>query len=100
MSGAPVHLGDLLAFGRRSSTDLSAWLGAADADLAARLKEQAALRRESLAQFVRVAVADFLAEADEEAWASLMSSAREAPDPGVACLTRMTAFRLELERST
>mgnify|MGYP003414334129 CR=1 FL=1 len=100
MSGAPVHLGDLLALGRRSSTDLSAWLEASNAELRARLEEQAALRRESLAQFIRIAVADFLAEADEEAWASLMSSARDAPDPGVACLSRMTAFRLELERST
>jgi hypothetical protein len=86
--------------GRRSSTDLSAWLEASNAELRARLEEQAALRRESLAQFIRIAVADFLAEADEEAWASLMSSARDAPDPGVACLSRMTAFRLELERST
>lgn len=95
-----MHLGDLLALGRRSSADLSAWLGAADAGLRARLEEQAGLRRESLAQFVRVSVADFLAEADEEAWASLISSARDAADPGVACLARMTAFRLELERST
>ena len=100
MTGAPVHLGELLAFGQRSSADLAAWLSGADRDLGARLEEEAALRRESLSQFVRVAVADFLAEADEEAWASLISSARNAPDPGVACVQRMTAFRLELERST
>lgn len=95
-----MQLGDVLALGRRSSADLSAWLGAVDADLRTRLEEEASVRRESLAQFVRVAVADFLAEADEEAWASLMSSARDASDPGAACLARMTAFRLHLERST
>lgn len=93
-----MQLGDLLALGRRSSADLSAWLDAVDADLRAQLEEQARLRRESLSEFVRVAAADFLAEADEEAWASMISSARDASDPGVACLIRMTAFRLDLER--
>lgn len=100
MTGAPVHLGDLLALSRRSSAELSAWLSAADADLEARLKEEAGERRESMAEFVRIAVADFLALADEEAWASLLSAMRDATDPGAACLARMVAHRLSLERST
>ncbi len=100
MSGAPVHLGDLLALSRQSSAELSAWLNTADADLKARLEAEAQTRRESVAEFVRIAVADFLALADEEAWASLLSSMRDAADPGAACLARMAAFRLTMERST
>lgn len=99
MTGAPVHLGELLAFGRRSSADLTAWLRAADANLQARVEHEAGLRRESIAQFVRIAVADFLAEADEEEWASLISATRDAADPGAACVARMTAFRLQLEQA-
>lgn len=94
-----LQLGDLLALGRRSSADLSAWLDAQDQALAVRMRDEAARREESLAEFVRVSVADFLAEADEEAWASLVSAIRDAPDPGAACLARMTAFRLQLEGS-
>ena len=46
---------------------------------------------------MRIAVADFLAEADEEGWASLMSAVRDAADPGAVCLARMTAFRVAME---
>jgi hypothetical protein len=95
-----LQLGDMLALGRRSSADLSAWLNAQDQALAARIAREASQREESIAQFVRVAVADFLAEADEEAWAGLVSAIRDAADPGAACVARMTAFRLQLEGRT
>jgi len=94
-----LQLGDLLALGRRSSAELGVWLNAQDPVLAARMRDEAGRRDESLSEFVRVAVADFLAEADEETWASLVSAIRDAPDPGAACLARMTAFRLQLEGS-
>ncbi len=90
-------LGDLLALTRAPSARLGAWLGHADPALAARLDAAAAVRSESLAQFVRIAVADFMAEADEEAWASLMSAVRDARDPGAACVDSMTAFRIAME---
>jgi len=61
------------------------------------VESEAELRSETLAQFVRIAVADFLAEADEEAWAGLISAIRDAPDPGAACIARVTAFRLQRE---
>ncbi|MGD9981392.1 MAG: hypothetical protein AB7H66_06145 [Hyphomonadaceae bacterium] len=96
---APVLLGDLLALSRRSSADLSAWLDSADAEFKSRLQKEAKDRNESVAAFVRIAVADFLASADEEAWASLLSAMRDAADPGAACLARMAAFRLQLERT-
>jgi hypothetical protein len=92
-----LMLGDIVALGRQSNTQLSAWLGAADAEAARRLREEAARRDESPAQFLRIAVSDFISEADEEAWASLMSAARDASDPGAACAARMIAFRLKLE---
>lgn len=91
-----LSLGDLLAMSRRSSAELQRWLGAVDG-LADWVKREADIRGESVAQFVRIAVADFLAEADEEAWADLMSAARDAADPGAACVSKMTAFRVKLE---
>jgi hypothetical protein len=92
-----LMLGDIVALGRQSSAQLSAWLGAADAEVAQCLREEAACRDESPAQFLRIAVSDFISEADEEAWASLMSAARDASDPGAACAARMIAFRVKLE---
>ena len=98
MSASPVHLGALLAASARSSAALSAWLDGENAALRERLEREAARRSETLAQFVRESTADFLAEADDEAWASLLSAIREADDPGVACVARMAEFHLRLER--
>lgn len=92
-----VALGDLLAFSRSSSGEIEAWLANADAKLGERINAEAVARGESVAQFVRIAVADFLAEADEEAWANLLSAARDSMDPGAACLARMTTFRIAME---
>jgi hypothetical protein len=93
-----LSLGDLLALSRGSSSDLQHWLEAIDEGLAERVRREADIRGESIAQFVRIAVADFLAEADEEAWADLMSAARDAPDPGAACVIKMTAVRLQMAK--
>lgn len=91
-------LGDLFAAGARSSADLYAWLKACDPALSDRLAAEAQLRGETLAQFVRIATADFMAEADEEAWASLISALRDGEDPGAVCVARVSAFRLQIER--
>lgn len=93
-------LGDVVSLGQQSSAQLNAWLGTADPEAAQRLGEEAARREESPAQFLRIAVSDFISEADEEAWASLMSAARDARDPGAACAARMIAFRLKLESAS
>jgi hypothetical protein len=92
--------GDLLALGRRSDGAIEDWLTARDRALLDQIRLQAQIRRERLGQFVRIAVADFLSEADEEAWASLLSAMRDADDPGAQCLARMVAFRLRLETAT
>lgn len=99
MSGA-MHLGELLAFRNQPSAGMESWLAGYDAALAARVTEQAATRGETLAQFVRIAVADFLAEAEEEAWADLISAIRDAADPGARCVEKMVAFRVRLEQAT
>lgn len=92
-----VQLGELLSLGQTSSAELRTWLGAEDERLAHELQREASLRGETLAQFVRIAVSDFLAEADEEAWADLVSSLRDARDPGVACVAKVTTFRVRTE---
>jgi hypothetical protein len=95
-----VHLGELLAFRNRPNASIESWLAGHDAALAARVAEQAATRGETLAQFVRIAVADFLAEAGEEAWADLISAIRDAVDPGARCVEKMVAFRVQLEQAS
>ncbi len=92
-----LHLGELLALGAASSAELQAWLRGEDETLAVRLQHEAELRGETLAQFVRVAVSDFLAEADEERWTSLISSLRNARDPGAACVAHVADFRVRME---
>lgn len=99
MSGQ-LHLGDMLAFKDQSSANLGRWLAATDPLLAAEVGEQAAVRGETLAQFLRIAVSDFLAEADEEAWADLVSALRDDEDPAIRCVRKMAAFRIRLERPT
>lgn len=98
MTGA-MHLGELLTLRQRCSDDLESWLAGYDARLAASVREQAQIRGETLAQFVRIAVSDFLAEADEESWADLISALRDADDPGARCVDKMVAFRVGLERA-
>src|SRR5690348_3434144 len=92
-----VHFGELLSFGQSSSRQLNAWLAAHDEAFARELGRQADMRGETLAQFVRIAVSDFLAEADEAAWADLISTVRDAGDPGAACVAKITAFRRQME---
>jgi hypothetical protein len=91
-------LGEILALSRHSSADLRAWLQAQDPALVDRLAAAAQVRGETVAQFLRIATADFLAEADEERWASLISALRDSDDPGAVCVARIMTFRLELER--
>lgn len=90
-------LGDFLAFNRRSSADLRAWLQAQDPMLIDRLAKEAETRGETIAQFLRIATADFMAEADEESWTSLISALRDGADPGAVCVVRMMDFRVQLE---
>jgi hypothetical protein len=91
-------LGEILALSRQSSARLRDWLQAQEPALVERLAAAAQARGETVAQFLRIATADFLAEADEERWASLISALRDSDDPGAVCVARIMTFRLELER--
>jgi hypothetical protein len=95
-----VHLGELLSLGQSSSASLRAWLQAENGSLVHRLEAEAEARGETLVQFLRIAASDFLAEADEETWASLVSTIRDAPDPGAACVACVAGFRLRLESAS
>lgn len=92
-----VQLGELLALGATTSAELKTWLMGEHETLAHRLEREAGVRGESLAQFVRIAVSDFMAEADDEIWTSLISTVRDASDPGAACLALVTDFRVRME---
>jgi hypothetical protein len=94
-----TQLGELLALGRTSSAALQSWLCAEDETLAQRLEREARVRGETIAQFLRIAVSDFLAEADEEAWANLVSALRDARDPGAVCVSKVLTFRVQMERA-
>ena len=87
-------LGDLLASARASAGSFQAWLEGTDPELAAAVAEAAAREAMSPAGFVRAAVADFSRLASEEDWATLVSSLRDAGDPGTVCLLAMVHWRL------
>ena len=95
-----TQLGDLLALSQRSSRDLEGWFASQGEEFVEGIAEQAAIRGETLAQFVRIAVSDFLAEADEESWADLVSAIRDADDAGASFVSKMIAFRLRLEKAS
>lgn len=87
-------LGDLLASARDSAAGFTAWLAAADPELAQEVEDAA--RRSGLppSAWARMAVADFSRFAAEEDWASLASRLRDADDPGLHCLDAMVRWRL------
>lgn len=86
-------LGDFL--GDAGAADrLDPWLQAADADLAHRLTAAATAEGESVAAYARAAMASFVAEADDERWTNLISAARDAEDPALACLAAVLRSKL------
>jgi peptidyl-prolyl cis-trans isomerase C len=92
-------LGDFLgdsAAGER----LLPWLQAADPDLASRLVAAAEAASETPADFARTAMADFVAEANDERWTNLISTARDAEDPALACLASVLRSKLVPAKQT
>lgn len=94
----PLTLGEFLAFNRQSSAELRVWLQRQDPALIERLVRESDARGETIAHFLRIATADFMAEADEETWASLISALRDGADPGAVCVARVMDFRVRLEQ--
>ena len=81
-------LGDMLALARARSAEFARWLEAGDPATHARLVAHVAAGGSLLAD-VRAAIAAFAADAGEEDWASLLSAARAADDPGRAVIGLM-----------
>jgi peptidyl-prolyl cis-trans isomerase C len=99
VSAGSATLGDFLADGRASAR-LGPWLAAADPGLAERLAQAAEAAGETVADFVQAAVTDFLDTADDERWTNLISAARDAPDPALACLASLLRSKIEPARRT
>lgn len=87
-------LGDMLAAARGSAGGLERWLEHGDPRLAADIASAAERLGLGIAGYARMAVADFSRLADEEDWATLLSSLRTNADPGSACLAGMVQWRL------
>jgi hypothetical protein len=87
-------LGDILAAARHSSGRLEQWLREADPELAKETASAASAHGLPVSGYARMAIADFSRLANEEDWATLMSSLRESADPGSTCLAAMVHWRL------
>jgi peptidyl-prolyl cis-trans isomerase C len=85
-------LGDFLGDGTAAGR-LVPWLRTADPALAERLDQVAG--DGDPAQVVRAAAADFVGQADDEAWTRLISAAQGAGDPALAALAAILKSRLE-----
>jgi peptidyl-prolyl cis-trans isomerase C len=86
-------LGDFLN-AETAADRLAPWLQAVDPGLAERLAQAAAEAGEPVADFARDAMAAFVAEANDERWTNLISAARDADDPALACLAAVLRSKL------
>ena len=89
-----MMLGDLLGAARNSAGGFQKWLEASNPDVARQVWTAAAAERVTPASYVRAAMSDFARFAEEEDWATLISSLRESGDPGTVCLLGMVHWRL------
>lgn len=86
-------LGDFL--GDSGVTErLEAWLAVVDPGLAERLATAATAAGETVPAYARDAMASFVAEANDERWTNLISAARDAADPALACLAAVLRSKL------
>lgn len=92
-------LGDFLS-DCEAALRLESWLAAVDPDLAARLARAAGEADEPAGDFARAAMAEFVAEANDERWTNLISAARDAEDPALAALAFVLRSKLVPARQT
>lgn len=86
-------LGDFLG-DSGAAERLGPWLDAVDADLGRRLAAAAQAAGETPQDFARAAMAEFVAEANDERWTNLISAARDGEDPALACLAAVLRSKL------
>ncbi|MDQ0464430.1 peptidyl-prolyl cis-trans isomerase C [Caulobacter ginsengisoli] len=86
-------LGDFLG-DTGAAERLVPWLDAVDADLGRRLAAAALAADETPPDFARAAMAEFVADANDERWTQLISAARDSEDPALACLAAVLRSKL------
>lgn len=94
-----VTLGDFLG-DTATAERLEPWLASADPALAARVTAAAEAAGEPVADFARHAMSDFVGEANDERWTNLISAARDAEDPALACLAAVLRSKLVPAKQT
>jgi len=92
-------LGDFLG-DTGAARRLQPWLQAVDPDLHRRLSSAAEAAGASVPEFVQSAMADFVADANDERWTNLISAARDAEDPALACLAAVLRSKLVPAKQT
>jgi peptidyl-prolyl cis-trans isomerase C len=92
-------LGDFLS-DEAAIARLPAWLDAADPNLAERVAFAAEQAEAPVGEYVRTAMADFVAEANDERWTNLISAARDAEDPALAALAYVLRSKLVPAKQT
>ena len=85
-------LGDVLAHFDDEAFAAETVLRVGDVALLAALRKQAEEEGETLGSFARAAVQRFAAEADDEAWVSLLGALARTQDPGAVCLMRAFVY--------
>ncbi len=92
-------LGDFLGDGGVAER-LVPWLAAVDPDLGQRLATAAGAAGETPQDYARAAMAEFVADANDERWTNLISAARDAEDPALACLAAVLRSKLVPAKQT
>lgn len=88
-----LTLGDLVA-DEASVARVGTWLAASEPELGQRVEAAAAAAGETVNDFVRQAVAAFVAEADDARWTQLVSTAQNAEDPALAAISQILRSKL------
>lgn len=89
-----MTLGEMIASWQDEAAVLDALIALDDLALLARLQHAAEADGISVADFVRDGVGRFVAEADDEAWLTLMGRISKADDPAMTGLKLMIEFGL------
>lgn len=92
-------LGDLLSDVSGVSR-LGPWLVATDPELSERLGAAAEAAGEPVEEFVAAAMAEFVQSANDERWTNLISAARDAEDPALACLASVLRSKVAPAKRT
>ncbi|HEY9216479.1 MAG TPA: peptidylprolyl isomerase [Phenylobacterium sp.] len=87
-----LALGDLLT--DEAAGRVEPWLQASDAALAERVAQAAAAAGETVAEFVQLSVAAFVAEANDERWTQLISATQDSQDPALAAISQILRSKL------